>query len=289
VVTHISFARSLRLERLSRNGSGLFIVPLDHAVTDGPILAGELDELVGEIVGNGADGVVLHKGAARHVRPQWFVDVALIVHLSASTALAPDPDAKYLVASVEEAVRLGADAVSVHVNLGSAGEREQLADLGAVADACDRWNVPLLAMMYVRGPRITNPRDPALIAHAVCVAAELGADLVKAPYPGSDAALADMVRGAAVPVLIAGGPPRDTAGEVLAHVRAVMRAGAGGVAMGRNIFLSPQPGAMTRKVADIVHGEAGHADIAHADIAHADIAHADIAHADIAHAEEETR
>ena len=42
-----------------------------------------------------------------------------MVHLSASTAHAPDPDAKYLVTGVEEAMRLGADAVSVHVNIGS--------------------------------------------------------------------------------------------------------------------------------------------------------------------------
>lgn len=251
-----AFARSLRLKRLNRNGSGLFIVPLDHSLTDGPIAAGDLDALVGEIAGNGADGIVLHKGAVRQVRPQWFVDVALIVQLSASTVLAPDPDAKCLVAGVEEAMRLGADAVSVHVNLGSAGEAGQLADLGAVADACDRWHVPLLAMMYVRGPRVTNPRDPALIAHAVCVAAELGADLVKIPDPNSAAALADIVRGATVPVLTAGGAPRDAAGAVLAQVRDVMRAGAAGVAMGRNIFRSAQPGAMTRKVADLVHAPA---------------------------------
>jgi 2-amino-4,5-dihydroxy-6-oxo-7-(phosphooxy)heptanoate synthase len=256
---NISFARSMRLGRLGRQGSGVFVVPLDHAVADGPFAgvrgSAGLDELIGEIASNGADAIVLHKGAVRHVRPQWFVDVALIVHLNASTSLAADPDAKYLVARVEEAVRLGADAVSVHVNLGSDNEREQLADLATVADAADHWNVPLLAMMYPRGPRITNPRDPGLIAHAVCVAAELGADLVKTTYPGSAAALADIVRGASVPVLVAGGPARETAGEVLAHVRDVMRAGAAGIAMGRNIFRSPQPGALTRKIADIVHGQ----------------------------------
>jgi 2-amino-4,5-dihydroxy-6-oxo-7-(phosphonooxy)heptanoate synthase len=195
MAVHISFARSLRLERLGRAGSGLFVVPLDHAVADGPFAGAGLDELVGEIAGNGADAIVLHKGAVRHVRPQWFVDVALIVHLNASTAFAADPDAKVLVARVEEAVRLGADAVSVHVNLGSDGEREQLADLATVADAADRWNVPLLAMMYPRGPRITNPPDPGLIAHAVSVAAELGADLVKTAHPGSfDGWHADVTR-----------------------------------------------------------------------------------------------
>jgi 2-amino-4,5-dihydroxy-6-oxo-7-(phosphonooxy)heptanoate synthase len=255
MATHLSFGRSVRLHRLGRRGPGLFIVPLDHSVTDGPMGTVGLDDLVGEIATNGADGIVLHKGAARHVDPRSFIDVSLIIHLSASTLLAPDPDAKCLVASVEEAVRSGADMVSVHVNLGSAGERHQLADLAAVADACDRWNVPLLAMMYPRGPRLTNPRDPARIAHAICVAADLGADVVKTIYPGSAAAASDIVAGAAVPILFAGGPARENPADVLAAVDEVMRAGAAGIAMGRNIFRSAQPGVLTRKIADIVHAQ----------------------------------
>jgi 2-amino-4,5-dihydroxy-6-oxo-7-(phosphonooxy)heptanoate synthase len=255
VQTHLAFARSLRLRRLNRHGPGLFVVPLDHPVTDGPIVpAAGFDDLIREIATNGADAIVLHKGALRHVCPQWFVDVSLIVHLSAGTVLAPDPDARCLVGGVEEALRLGADAVSVHVNLGSDGESRQLADLAAVADAADRWCVPLLAMVYPRGPRIGDPRDPDRIAHAVSVAAGLGADLVKTVNPRTPAALADIVRGAAVPVLVAGGPNRADAGAVLADVRDAVRAGAAGVAMGRTIFGAVAPGAMTRKVADIVHG-----------------------------------
>ena len=123
---------------------------------------------------------------------------------------APDPDAKYLVSGVAEALRLGADAISVHVNLGSAGEREQIADLGAVADACDRWNVPLLAMMYPRGPRIENPRDPELVAHAATLAMDLGADVVKVPFAGTAAEMADVVRACPVPLIVAGGPATAT-------------------------------------------------------------------------------
>src|SRR5207244_11143230 len=115
--------------------------------------------------------VVRHTGCLRRIRPERLRDTSLIVHLSASTARAPDPDAKVLVATVEEALRLGADGVSVHVNLGSREEQRQLVDLAVVAEACDRWNVPLLAMMYPRGPRTPDPRDPPLVAHAVAVAA----------------------------------------------------------------------------------------------------------------------
>ncbi|MGY0231346.1 2-amino-3,7-dideoxy-D-threo-hept-6-ulosonate synthase [Longispora urticae] len=250
-----SFGRQTRLGRLFRHpGQRLLVVPLDHSVTDGPIGL-DIDGLVGQLATNGADAVVLHKGVLRHVSPHWFAHTALIVHLSASTVHAPNPNSKYLVASVEESLRLGADAVSVHVNIGSEDEREQIADLALVADACDRWNVPLLVMIYPRGPKITNPNDPALVAHAVTVAADLGADVVKTLYVGSEAEMRDVVRGASVPVIVAGGPRRDEPADVLAYVAETLRGGASGVAMGRNIFLATDPGAMTRQLADLIHGE----------------------------------
>jgi len=146
-VLNASFARGLRLRRLFRHGDGrLLFVPLDHSVTDGPLRRGDLNSLLGELSGTGVDAVVLHKGSLRHVNTEWFGDMSLIVHLSVSTRLAPEPDAKYLVAHVEEALRLGADAVSVHVNLGSSQEARQIADMAAVAGSanagtcrCWRW------------------------------------------------------------------------------------------------------------------------------------------------------
>src|SRR5262249_17628558 len=153
------FARRLRLRRLYRHADQrLLVVPLDHSVTDGPVTGGRrVNRLIGRLAGNSVDAVVLHKGSLRYIDHRRFADTSLIVHLSATTPPAPDPDAKYLGATGEEALRLGADAVSVHVNLGSREEARQVADLAAVADACDRWSLPLLAMMYPRGPRIENP------------------------------------------------------------------------------------------------------------------------------------
>lgn len=249
------FARALRLHRLFRHGRRLMIVPLDHSVTDGPIARPgmSIDQLAGDLAASEVDAVVLHKGSLRHVRPALFRTMALIVHLSASSHHAPDPDAKYLVASVEEAVTLGADAVSVHVNLGSLDERGQLADLGAVAAACDRWNVPLLAMVYPRGPRIADPQDPELVAHAAALAADLGADVVKTTYPGSRASMAEVAASCPIPVIVAGGAPADSADQVLGFTRDALTGGAAGVAMGRNIFLAPDPRAMAGRVGRLVH------------------------------------
>jgi 2-amino-4,5-dihydroxy-6-oxo-7-(phosphooxy)heptanoate synthase len=254
-----SFARQVRLRRLYRHTDDrLLVVPMDHSITDGPIAGGRgLNRLVGRLATNGVDAVVLHKGSLRQVDHHWFTRTSLFLHLSASTAHAPDPNAKYLVSTVEEALRIGADAVSVHVNLGSAEEARQIADLAAVADACDRWNLPLLAMMYPRGPKISNPRDPALIAHAATVAADLGADIVKSVYPGSVAEMSDIVRSCPVPIIVAGGARLDSTNDVLSYVDDVLRTGATGVAMGRNVFQASDPGALARRIAELIHSGEG--------------------------------
>nr|WP_042178292.1 2-amino-3,7-dideoxy-D-threo-hept-6-ulosonate synthase [Kibdelosporangium sp. MJ126-NF4]CEL13095.1 2-amino-3,7-dideoxy-D-threo-hept-6-ulosonate synthase [Kibdelosporangium sp. MJ126-NF4]CTQ98782.1 2-amino-3,7-dideoxy-D-threo-hept-6-ulosonate synthase (EC 2.5.1.-) [Kibdelosporangium sp. MJ126-NF4] len=249
-----SFARRLRLRRLFRHGDGrLLVVPLDHSVTDGPLGRGDLNALVGELTGIGVDAVVLHKGSLRHVDHDRFADMSLIVHLSASTRHAPDPSAKYLVAGVAEAVRLGADAVSVHVNLGSDQEVRQVTDLAAVSDDCDRWNVPLLAMVYARGPKIADSQAPDLVAHAASLAADLGADIVKTDYAGTPAQMAEVVHACPIPIIVAGGPRLAEPGAVLAHVAGALRGGAAGVAVGRNVFQTDQPGRMAAAIARLVH------------------------------------
>jgi 2-amino-4,5-dihydroxy-6-oxo-7-(phosphonooxy)heptanoate synthase len=250
------FARALRVRRLFRHRAGrLMIVPLDHSISDGPVVprGACMDELVGELAGSMVDAIVLHKGSLRHVQHSRFASMSLIVHLNASTRHAADPDAKYLVTGVEEALRLGADAVSVHVNLGSQDERRQIGDLGAVAGLCDRWNLPLMAMMYPRGPKITNPRDPKLVLHAAVLAADLGADIVKTPHVGSAAEMADVTSACPIPLIVAGGPQLAAEAEVLAFVREALDGGAAGVAMGRNIFQAPDPGALASRVARLVH------------------------------------
>ncbi|MFD0775162.1 2-amino-3,7-dideoxy-D-threo-hept-6-ulosonate synthase [Streptomonospora algeriensis] len=253
---HTHFARSLRLHRLHHHSpSGLMVTPLDHGISDGPVVPAGLsfDQLAGQLAAAGVDAAVVHKGRVRHIRPERFARMSLIIHLNASSRQAPDPDAKYLVTAVEDAVRLGADAVSIHVNLGSQDERQQIADLGRVADACERWNLPLMAMMYPRGPHIGDPRDPALVEHAVAIAVELGADLVKTVFPDSVPDMLRLTASCPVPLLAAGGPARADRSEVVEFVDTVLSGGAVGVAMGRNIVQSASPEQLAGTVAGLVH------------------------------------
>jgi fructose-bisphosphate aldolase/2-amino-3,7-dideoxy-D-threo-hept-6-ulosonate synthase len=156
---------------------------------------------------------------------------------------------------VEEAIRLGADAVSVHINIGSKTEAEQLKKLGTISKICAEWGMPLLAMMYPRGDGI-NQFDEKAVALASRVGAELGADIIKTNFTGSVESFKRVVEGCPVPVVVAGGPKMKSVEDVLKMVEMAMEAGARGVAIGRNIFQAENPTLMTKAIAMIVHENA---------------------------------
>jgi fructose-bisphosphate aldolase/2-amino-3,7-dideoxy-D-threo-hept-6-ulosonate synthase len=106
-------------------------------------------------------------------------------------------------------------------------------------------------MAYARGPGVEGD-DPESLAHAVRLAEELGADLVKTGYSGDADSFERVVEATRLPVLIAGGEP-DGDLETLSAVAGAMAAGGAGVSIGRTIFQHDDPEAITRAVAAVVH------------------------------------
>jgi 2-amino-4,5-dihydroxy-6-oxo-7-(phosphooxy)heptanoate synthase len=253
-----TLGKALRIESLSRPRDGRYVlVPLDHSVADGPIADwAPFVRLVRAVTRAGADGIIVHKGRARSLSADDLGGASLLVHLSASTGHGPDPDAKVLVGDLEDVIRLGASAVSLHINMGSETESRQLRDLGAVASRCERYGVPLLAMMYPRGRTIPNPRDAKMLAHAANLAADLGADIVKIPQAETAAEMRDVVRSSPIPVVVAGGVPAGDDAALHAAVRGLIQAGCSGLAAGRTVFTAADPGAVAALLADAVHGGA---------------------------------
>jgi len=230
---------------------------MDHGVTVGPIPGLEdMREAVSAVVAGGANAILMHKGIVRAGHRGTGRDVGLIIHLSAGTTLSPDPNAKELVCTVEEAVQLGADAVSIHINLGAETDKEMLRQLGLVSKKCMYWQMPLVAMMYTRGPKIKNEYDVAYVKHAARVGAELGADIVKVPYTGSIESFKEVVRGCTVPVVIAGGPKMESDEDIFLMAEGALKAGAGGVSIGRNAFQHKYPERMVAALCKMVHERA---------------------------------
>lgn len=220
----------------------IILLPLDHGVSEG-ILPGleKLDTLFPALADTGITGVVIHKGIAKEWGEFLPLNLKMVVHLSAGSKHGLPPYNKTLVCSVAEALRLGADAVSVHVNIGNDLEDKMLQDLGMVVDEAHQLGVPVLAMIYARGGQIVNEYDPALIAHSIRLGAELGADLIKVPYSGDKKSFRQAVQASPVPVLIAGGPKKKSFSEFLEMVKDALDTGIAGLSVGRNIFQQKNP------------------------------------------------
>ncbi|MHC4679253.1 MAG: 2-amino-3,7-dideoxy-D-threo-hept-6-ulosonate synthase [Planctomycetota bacterium] len=247
--------KKIRLERIiDRNSRRTVIIPMDHGVTVGPIEGlADMRTAVSNVVAGGANAILMHKGIVRAGHRGTGRDVGLIIHLSAGTAISPDPNAKELVCTVEEAIKLGADAVSVHINLGAETDKEMLRQLGQISERCFEWQMPLVAMMYARGPKIKDEYDLDNVKHAARVGAELGADIVKVVYTGSVESFATVVEGCPVPVVIAGGPKMGSDEEIFRMVQSALEAGAAGVSIGRNAFQHKSPTKMMQALSKMVH------------------------------------
>lgn len=239
------------MRRIFRDDMRTCIIPMDHGVTIGPVEGLEdMQRTVARLRKGGADAVLVHKGIAKHVDT---LNAGLIVHVSASTKLSSKPNLKVDVCTVEEAIRLGADGVSAHINIGSVEEDQMLQSLGALSEQCDRFGMPLLAMMYPRGPNVKSEHEYEVVSHAARIGVELGADIVKTVYTGDLETFRKVVRSCPVPVVVAGGPVMKTDLDVLKLAEDSVKAGAAGLSFGRNVFQHKNPEAMTRALTAVVH------------------------------------
>ncbi|MFB6185080.1 MAG: 2-amino-3,7-dideoxy-D-threo-hept-6-ulosonate synthase [Haloarculaceae archaeon] len=242
-----------RLDRIGTDGK-ILNVPMDHGITMGATKGlADIESTIERVTAAGADSVLTQKGLADRVHPNKN-DSGYVIHLNASTTMGPELNDKRRTGTVEEAVRLGADAVSFHMNVGSDFEPRQIEDLAEITHAAHDVGMPVLAMTYARGPGV-DEHDAESLAHAVRIGEELGADVVKTAYSGNAESFAQVVDATGCPVIAAGGSPRTDA-EMLSQVRGVMDAGAVGVSMGRSIFQHDRPGSMTAAVSAIVHDDA---------------------------------
>lgn len=251
----MNLGKSIRIERIiDRRSKRTIIIPMDHGFSMGTINGLEnLAEMIDKVAMGGANAILEHSGMVGAGHRKYGKDIGLIIHLSGATNLAPDPNRKVLVCSVERALKMGADAVSIHINIGADEEPEMLQDAHTIVESAREWGMPLLAMMYPRGKKIKDENDPEVVNIAVRVGAELGADIVKTNYTGDIDSFKYIVRSVPIPVIIAGGPKMDTVFDLLNLTYDSIQAGGAGVAFGRNVFQSDDPRKLVSALSKIVH------------------------------------
>lgn len=244
-----------RLNRIFQPDGRALIVAYDHAMVFGPGRGmAQPAATLGQIIAGGADAILTTYGLARRLA-QELAPVGLILRLDgAGTSLGPADSTFKLFYTVEDALRVGADAVVVCAFPGTVQEETTLESLARVAAEAHRWGLPVLAEMvpggFGGGP---DSRTAEKIALAARVAAELGADWVKIPYAEGFQRVTSTCY---VPAVILGGAKKGSSRHMLETIKASLEAGGAGVAVGRNIFQADDPARMTAAVASLVHGQA---------------------------------
>jgi fructose-bisphosphate aldolase/2-amino-3,7-dideoxy-D-threo-hept-6-ulosonate synthase len=246
--------KAVRMSQILNTETGkLVIVAMDHCPAIGPC-KGMINpvDTVRKVCQGRPDTLFMHKGNIKKVYPILIENrIPFLLSISTATVVGPQPDRVYLVDTVEYAAQIGASGVSMRTFVGSQYEREMIGNLGRVSAECEKYGMPLMAMMYPTG--FENNFDPKYVKHAARIGAELGADFVKTYYTGSPDGFAEVTESCPVPVVMSGGPKTETTVEFLAMVKGAMDSGAVGVAVGRNVWQHSDPVAMLEAVKKVVH------------------------------------
>lgn len=246
-----------RLRRLfAHDSTTSLIVPMDHGIEASYSELEDPSAIVASLVAAGADGFIMRRGLARATIDAYGGTAAWIQRISGRSGIGDAAEDELEVASVEQALRNGADAVCATFFLGGPGESRQLPALGRIADECSALGMPFVAEVFPIGGPEAQPYDgPYTVSDmrlAVRTACEEGADVIKTWYTGDAESFAEVVRYSTVPVLIAGGPKAPTVRDVLLMVHGAMAGGARGITMGRKIWQAPQPDALVRALASVI-------------------------------------
>lgn len=240
-----------RLRRIFQKDGRALIVAFDHGLTEGPAKGMETPAGVLEkLATSGADAILTSYGVATRFSNE-IANIGLILRLDVGgTKLGKmGPGSQYF--QVEDALRIGADAVAVSAFPGTVEENETLKTMASVIMDAHKWGLPVMAEMqpggFDAGPEYFTTENISLSAR---IAAELGADWVKVPFAKD---FNKVVETCFVPTVMLGGVKVNDQKVLFETVGIARQAGAAGIAIGRNIFQANYPGAVVRTLAAILH------------------------------------
>ena len=251
--------KQMRMKRLIDTDGVSVICALDHGMTSPTFLEplADITQRARETVAGGANVIMMSKGMIRVAAEAFSPTTSLALLLSASAS--PDGERPEIVqiADVEEALRVGADAVVLFTALGGDTEAGMIEILAAVGRECAILGMPFIAeaefpTTYATVEELSQRYGFEYLRRNVRLCAELGADIVKTNWPGDAESFARCVEAAnGVPVVLAGGSRLEDA-ELLSRMEQARQAGAIGCSVGRNIFMHRNPEAITRALSRVI-------------------------------------
>lgn len=254
----------LRTHRVLNAQTGkAVIVAIDHGLFIGPLPGVErAADCIDRLLPGHPDAIQMTPGITRANIGKFFGKnkPAVVVRLDATNIWRkkPAPVEGYYaqVATVRDAVQLGADAVVTFLFAGydtDAQEADNLEALGVMASDARDMGIPFIVepLAIQKGSNVV--RDFEIMKLIVRMASEIGADLIKADYPETRSQFEELVSIASAPILVRGGPKMDSDREMLQMVKDATDCGAAGLVFGRNVWQHESPAAILKALTAIVH------------------------------------
>ena len=247
--------KDIRMNRLIPGDDGKYFgLTVDHAIARG-VMPGldTINDTLCKIIAGGPNAVTMHKGIADLCFKDFAGKVPLSLKLTTFSPYQPGADVQ--VATVEEALMYGADAVSAGCIVGGDNQAEQIAQLSRISFEARKYGMPLICHIYPRGNLIPaeDRKSVENVIYAARVAAELGADIIKTSYTGSRDSFAKVVDAVPAKVAIAGDTGSKNVREFLQMTRDVIDAGAVGVTYGRYVFTYPNVTELVLTLNKVIH------------------------------------
>jgi len=249
----------MRMKRVIDPAGVSVICALDHGMTSPQFLdpLSDIAARTAEAVAGGANVIMMSKGMIRLAEPAFAPTTSLALLLSASANPEQGEPEVVQIAEVEEAARLGADAVVLFTALGGQNEPGMIRILAGVGRACEAHGIPFIAeaefpTTYASVDELKQRYGFEYLRRNVRLCGELGADIIKTNWPGDEPSFRRLVEAAnGIPVVLAGGSRLED-DELLSRMELAMSAGAIGCSVGRNIFMHRSPGAITRALSRVI-------------------------------------
>jgi len=243
------------MQKIMHNEKSLFLAydqGLEHGPTDFNLNNVNPDYVL-KIAENGKyNAVILHHGIAEKYYVKHNAAVPIIVKLNGKTNLFRGDPVSSQVCSIGRAVKLGAEAVGYTIYPGSEFEYKMFKDFSKLVETAHSYGIPIIAWVYPRGKFIQDELSTETIAYAARIGLELGSDFVKINYNNDFEGFKWAVKAAGkTKVLVVGGKKLSDQ-ELLQRTYEVMKAGASGLAVGRNVWQHEKPLEITKALKKII-------------------------------------
>ncbi len=232
------------LDELFPKGKAMFLAydqGLEHGPVDFNNMNFDPNYVISIGIKGGFDALIFQKGIAEKYHENYSKKIPLVVKLNGKTKLSENKYLSTQVCSVKYAVKLGAKAVGYTVFIGSNQESIMFKEFGRIQEEAHDYGLPVIMWAYPRSSKIKNDTDPLIVSYAARVGLEIGADAVKIKYTGDSKSFSNAVKLAGDVKVLAAGGNKSGDKRFFKDSEDVLKAGASGFAVGRNIWQSSNP------------------------------------------------